>query len=80
MNNHRIEIFHRPWNNADGSPISPLPKGKVVKRIQGHDLDALKAEARRLCRKFDGDVYIRGNPSTRSQWEKVNRKHEWRSV
>ena len=80
MNSYTLEIFHRPWVNADGSPISPLPKGKVVKRIQGHDLDALKAEARLLCQRFDSDVFVRGNTSTASQWEKVGRKHEWRSV
>ena len=69
-----IEIFHRQWWNADGTPITPMERGRVVKRIHGTDLDILRKQARELCARFDCER------KSNYRWDARGRKHEFRIV
>ena len=73
-----IEIFNRAFIGDFGQP--QIGRSKKVMTIEGEDRDRLAEEARKLCVKFDADVFLRGSIQTAKQWELKRRKHEWRFV
>ena len=75
---YHIEIFNRTWWDSEGRPA--IGPSKIIKMISGTDRMDLMAKARKLCQKYDNDIFLRGREADAKQWEKTGRCHEWRWI